>query len=142
MFLKKSFNLMNQLKASDGFTLVEVIISVVLLGLIAAGVAYPYTTGLKSLDVRDDRMLLDSALRDQMEILIATDFGLLSNGSQVVTLNGQNYTITWTVVNMDMNGDAVPETNVKLVTVSVTEVPGRSLTKILVDNGGSVGKVS
>ncbi len=129
------------LKASMGFTLVEVIFSVVLLGLIAAGIAYPYITGLHSLDVGEDSTLLDSYLRSRMEILVSTDFSALSDNSEVVSVNGENYTITWTVVNMDINGDAVPETNVKLVTVSVTEVPGSSLITILVDNEGRVGKI-
>jgi hypothetical protein len=87
-------------------------------------------------------MLLDNYLRSRMEILVSTDFGSLSDSSEVVTVNGENYTITWTVVNMDINGDAVPETNVKLVTVSVTEVPDSSLSTIMVDNEGRVGKIS
>ncbi|GAX59223.1 type II secretory system protein G [Candidatus Scalindua japonica] len=142
MSLKKQFNQIEKLKASFGFTLVEVIFSVVILGLISAGVAYPYMIGMKSINAKEDRMLLDSALRSRMEILISTDFGALSDSSEVVNINGQNYTITWTVVNMDMDGDAVPETNAKLVVVSVTEVPGRSLTTIIVDNEGRIGKIS
>ena len=142
MSLKKVFNATEELKASVGFTLVEVIFSVVLLGLIATGIAYPYTTGQQSVDMRDDRMLLDNYLRSRMEILVSTDFGTLSDGSAAVTVNGENYTITWTVVNMDINGDEVPETNVKLVTVSVTEVPDSSLSTIMVDNEGRVGKIS
>lgn len=142
MSLEKIFNVKEELKNSLGFTLVEVIFSVVILGLIAAGIAYPYTTGLKSLDLRDERMLLDNYLRSRMEILVSTDFSALSNGSEAVTVNGQNYTITWTVVNTDLDGDSVPETNAKLITVSITEVPGRILTTIIVDNEGSVGKIS
>ena len=142
MSLRKHFNLTEVLKSSVGFTLVEVIFSVVLLGIISAGVAYPYAIGMKSINVKEDRMLLDSALRSRMEILISTDFSTLSDSSEVVNINGQNYTITWTVVNMDMTGDAVPETNAKLVVVSVTEVPGRSLTTIIVDHEDRIGKLS
>jgi prepilin-type N-terminal cleavage/methylation domain len=142
MPLRKLFNTTEKLKISVGFTLVEVIFSVVLLGIISAGVAYPYSIGMKCIDAKEDRMLLDSALRSQMESLISEDFSAISDGSQVVTINGQNYTFTWTVVNMDMDGDAVPETNAKLVVISVTEVPGRSLTTIIVDNEGKIGKIS
>ncbi len=142
MPLRKLVNIGKKLKVSVGFTLVEVIFSVVLLGVISAGVAYPYAIGMKSINVKEDRMLLDSELRSRMEILISTDFGALSDSSEVVTINGQNYTITWTVVNMDLSGDAVPETDAKLVTVSVTEVPGRSLTTIIVDNEDRIGKIS
>lgn len=142
MPLKKAFHTREELKASGGITLVEVLLSVVLLGIISLGIAHPYITGLKSLEIKSDRMLLDSRLRSQMEVLISTDFSTLSNGSEVVTINGKNYTITWTVVNVDMDGDATAELDAKQVTVSVTEVPGHSLTTILVDTGGIVGKVS
>ncbi len=141
MSLKKRFNATEKLKTSAGFTLVEVIFSVVLLGLIAAGVAYPYTTGIKSIDVGDDRTLLDNYLRSRMEILVDTDFSALSDSSEVVSVNGENYTITWTVVNVDLDGDLTPEFNAKQVTVSVTEVPGSSLTIILVDHEGRVDKI-
>ncbi len=142
MNLKKAFNVTGKLKSSVGFTLVEVIFSVVLLGLIAVGITYPYTTGIKSLDVRSDRMLLDNYLRSRMEILVSTDFGSLGDSSEVVSVNGENYTITWTVVNVDLDGDLTPEPNAKQVTVTVTEVPGSSLTIILVDNEDLVGKIS
>ncbi len=142
MDCKKTFNKVEELKSTVGFTLVEVIFSVVLLGIIAAGVAYPYTIGIKSVDVGENRILLDNYTRSRMETLLSTDFDAISDSSEVVSVNGENYTITWTIVNMDINGDAVPETNVKLITVSVTEVPGSSLTMIVVDNEGRVGKVS
>ena len=136
------FRAEENLSTACGFTLVEVMISVVLLGLISAGVAYPYIAGFQALDVKEDRVLLDNHLRSRMEILVSTDFSALSNGSEVVSVNGQNYTITWIVATTDLNGDAVPEPTAKIVTVSVTEVPGRSLTMILVDNEGRVGKIS
>jgi len=142
MLLQKHFNTRERPKLPMGFTLVEVMIAVVLLGIISAGVSYPYISGFQALDVKEDRVLLDNHLRSRMEILVSTDFGVLSNGSDVVSIKGQNYTITWTVVDTDINGDAVPETTAKLVTVSVTEVPGRSLAIILVDNEGRVGKIS
>ncbi len=296
MSLNKAFNAIEKLKTSAGFTLVEVIFSLVLLGLIAAGIAYPYATGIKSVDARDDRMLLDNYLRSRMEILVSTDFGALSDSStdtgfkspsatgddynqwssptsaytsdnsrakedrnaqqqdwynfdfglpagnkingievqveghngleangvdielswdggssytssgkgaiwpisgsdsiqtfgeaadtwgrtwtdselsnanfrvklnkkgsedyyefnvdhiqikiyhtETVIVNGQDYTLTWTVVNVDLDGDLTPEPNAKQVTVSVTEVPGRSLTTIIVDHEGRVGKIS
>ncbi len=142
MLLKKAFNAIEELKTSNGFTLVEALLSVVLLALIAAGITAPFISGLQSLDLQDDRMLLDSPLRSRLEVLIGTDFGTLSNGSEVVTVNGQNYTITWTVVNVDLDGDATSEPNVKHIGVSVTEVPGRSLTTIVVDHEGRVGKIS
>jgi len=128
-------------KSPGGFTLVEALLSVALLGLMVTGIATLYASGLQSLNTQDDRMLLDSALRSRMEVLVGTNFGALSDDSMVVTVNGQNYTIAWTVVNVDLDGDLTPEPNAKQVTVSITVLPDRSLTTILVDNEGGVGKL-
>ena len=129
-------------KSPGGFTLVEALLSVALLALLASTISAIYVSGLKSLNVQADHMLLDSALRSRMEVLVGTDFGLLTNGSEAVAINGQNYTISWTAVNADLDGDLTPEPNAKQVTVWITELPGRALTLILVDNDGSVGKIS
>ena len=136
-----SFNVKRRMKTCNGFTLLEALFSVVLLGVMATAIAVPYISGFQSLDVQADRMLLDSELRSRMEILVGTDFGSLSNGSEVVAVNGKNYTISWTAVNLDLDGDLTPEPNAKQVTVSITELPDRSLTTILVDNEGRVGKI-
>ena len=130
------------LKTSKGFTLVEALLSVALLAMVAVGISAPYISGFQALDAQADRMLLDSRLRSAMEALVATDFSALGSSSEVVTVNGQSYTITWTVSNVDLDGDATPEPNAVQVTVSVTELPDRSLTTILVDNEGRVGKIS
>ena len=142
MRLKKTSKNFNPLRTTKGFTLVEALLSVALLGLMVTGIATLYVSGLQSLDGQDDRMLLDSELRSRMEVLVSTDFGSLSDDSEVVTVNGQNYTIAWTVVNVDLDGDATLEPNAVQVTVSITELPDRTLTTILVDNEGWVGKIS
>jgi type II secretory pathway pseudopilin PulG len=139
---KNRFKALNLLKSAGGFTLIEAMLSVALLGLVAVGISAPYISGFQALDVQADRMLLDSSLRSRMEVLVGTDFGSLSAGSEVVTVRGQNYTITWTVGNVDLDGDATPESTARQVTVSVTELPDRSLATILVDNQGRVGKIS
>ncbi len=87
-------------------------------------------------------MLLDSSLRSRMEVLVGTEFSSLSNGSEVVTVRGRNYTITWTVANIDLNGDATPESTARQVTVSITELPDRSITTLVVDHEGRIGKIS
>ena len=76
-----------------------------------------------------------------MEQLIGRAYGALSDGSDVVTVTGKNYTIDWTVTPIDLNGDATPEPNAVQLTVSVAGVPGASLTTIVVDNEGKVGKI-
>ena len=130
------------MKSADGFTLVEVLLSVALLALVAATIGAPYLVGLQSLDAEEDRLLLDSHLRSKMEVLVNTDFSLLANGSEVVTVNGTNYTFTWTVVNVDLDGDAIVEPDAVQVTVSVNEAPHAILTTIIVNDNGKTGKIS
>ena len=142
MRLKKTSKNVNPLRTTKGFTLVEALLSVALLGLMVTGISTLYVSGFQSLDGQDDRMLLDSELRSRMEVLVSTDFGALSDGSEVVTVNGQNYTIAWTVVNVDLDGDATPEPNAWQITVTTAELPNRSLTTIVVDHEGRVGKIS
>jgi len=121
---------------------VEAMLSVALLALVAVGISAPYISGFQALDAQADRMVLDTRLRSRMEVLVSTDFDSLSAGSEVVMVRGQNYTLTWTVANIDLDGDAVPESTARQVTVSITGLPGRFLTTILVDNEGRVGKIS
>ena len=128
----------NLLKTSGGFTLVEALLSVVILGLIAAGISAPYISGLQSLEVQADRMLLDSHLRGRMEALIGLPFDQIIPGTESVTVRGNNYTIEWTVTLEDLGGDPNPEANAKRITVSVFD---RTLITIVVDHEGKVGKI-
>jgi prepilin-type N-terminal cleavage/methylation domain-containing protein len=141
MEYETSFNMKRRIKTCNGFTLVEALFAVVLLGIMAIAVSVPYISGFQSLDLQADRMLLDALLRSRVEFLVGTDFGSLSNGSENVTVNGQNYTITWTVSPADLDGDTTPEPNARQVSVSITELPDRSLTTVVVDNEGRIGKI-
>jgi prepilin-type N-terminal cleavage/methylation domain-containing protein len=141
MFLKKTSKNINLLTTSSGFTLVEVLVSVALLGLMVTGIGALYVSGLQSLNAQDDRMLLDSQLRSRMEVLVGTDFDALAGGSEMITVNGQNFTVNWNVAPIDLDGDTNPEPTAKQVNVSITELPNRSLTTILVDHEGMVGKI-
>jgi len=129
-------------KRSDGFTLVEALLAVALLGILAATMGTVYSSANLSLAVQTDHMLLDSKLRSRMEYLMGTPFGALGNSSENVTINGNNYQIVWTVVPIDLDGDSNPEATARKVTVSVTGMSGNSLTTIRVDNEDNVGKIS
>lgn len=126
---------------SRGFTLLEALFCVTILALMVLGFSAIYSSGFRSLDAQADRVLLDSRLRGRMEFLVSTSFGALSDGSEVVTINGNNHTITWTVAPVDLNGDSATEPSAKQVTVSVSGLPDRSLTTILVDHEGKLGKL-
>jgi type II secretory pathway pseudopilin PulG len=125
----------------DGFTLLEAVLSVALLALIAAGISAPYISGLQALNVQAEHMLLDAIIRSRMELLVGQPFDQISNGTEVVTINGENHTINWTVSPMDLNGDSSPESTAKQVSVSVAALPDRTLTTVVVDHRGRLGKL-
>ena len=134
-------HIINQIKASKGFTLLEAMVSTVILGLLALGVSAGYLSGLNSLDDQADRMLLDSHLRSRVELLVAQPFAQVNNGSENVSVGGENYTINWTVVLKDLDDDMTPETTAKEVTVAVAGQSERTVTMILVDNENKLGKI-
>lgn len=136
--MKKSIHKRNL----NGFTLVEVMLAVVFLGLLGSAASTVYFSGQQSLDYQADRILLDGRLRSRMEVLISTDFGSLSSGTEDVTINGNIYTIDWSVVAVDMDADGITEPSAKSITVSVSGIPDRSLTTIIVDHENQVGKIS
>ena len=133
--------IINRLKTSGGFTLVEALFSVALLGLMASCITIMYTSGLQSLDAQSDRALLESRLRGRMEELVGRQFALVTSGTTNVTVRGTNYTINWSAALFDINGDATPDATAKLVTLSVAELTDLSLTTILVNNEARVGKI-
>ncbi len=132
---------MDRIRATGGFTLIEVLLSVVLLGLIAYGTSGLYISGMRSFDEQADRVLLDSRLRGRMEEIISRSFDQVAPGSEVVSVNGRDFTITWTVTLVDMDGDLTPDPDAKQVDISVEGLTGRTLSMILVDNQGKTGKI-
>ncbi len=123
---------------SGGFTLVEALLSMTILALIATVVSAVYASGFQALELQSDRMLIDSALRSEMEFQLGNAFADLSSGTTSVTVNGQSHTVTIDVVAADLDGDAVPEPAAKQVTISID---GRSLTAIVVDDEDKLGKI-
>ncbi len=117
-------------------------LAVVFLGLLGAAASTVYFSGHQSLDYQADRILLDGRLRSRMEVIISTDFGSLSSGSENVTINGNTYTIDWSVIAEDLDADTITEPSAKSITVSISGMPDRSLTTIIVDHENQVGKIS
>jgi hypothetical protein len=73
-----------------------------------------------------------------MEWLLAQKIDQLAGGNDTLTIEGRNHSLTWTVVAVDLNGDGLAEPDALRITVACT---GRSLTTIVVDHGGAVGKI-
>jgi hypothetical protein len=112
-----------------------------LLGLLASVIMYLYSNSYAIIDEEGIRMPLDGYLRSRMELLVGKPFAELSDGSENVTVKGQNYTINWSVAPVDLDGDTFPESTAKQVTVSVAGSANHSLTTILIDHEGLVGKI-
>ena len=132
---------MKRINNNKGFTLTEVLVSVLLLGILASAFTVPFISGAQSLEVQADRMLLDSRLRSEMEVLISRPFNnVFTEGSftGTVTVSGASRPFKWDAVLIDLDGDSNPEPNAMQITV---EVGGQTLTTIVVDNEGRLGEV-
>jgi prepilin-type N-terminal cleavage/methylation domain-containing protein len=121
-----------------GFTLVEVLLSILILGFAVVTVSEVYTAGLNALGARVVDGQLDSTLRSQMERLLALKFDQLADGSRAVTVEGEPYTLAWTVANVDLDGDTIPEAGAKQVTLTLGD---KTLVTIVSDHGGQLGKL-
>lgn len=124
--------------ARAGFTLLEALVSIVILGLIATVVSSLYVTGLQTSEALRDRVVLDSYLKSRMEKLISTNFDQLASGTENISAGGQNFTIDWTVTDADLDGDTFPEAGAKEIAVTLDDL---SLSTIIVDTAGQVGKI-
>ena len=133
--------MLKRFQSDSAFTLIEVLLSVVFLGLLASATSSVFFTGFQSMDAQIERILLDSKLRSRMEVLLGTSFSALSSSFEVVAVNGNNYTIDWTVATIDLDGDAIAEPTAKKVTVSVSGMADRSLVTLVVDHENIIGKI-
>jgi len=76
-----------------------------------------------------------------MEELEGREFSNLTNGSEVITVEGESYTLNWTVAPVDLDGDAATDAGAVQVTVSITGISDLSITNIIVNTSGQVGKI-
>lgn len=125
-------------KTDKGFTFVEALLSIVVLALMASVMTGVYFSGLMTLEVQGNQMLLDSVLRSKMEYLLSQKFDQLANGSETINVKGTDYTLTWTITFVDLDGNLTPETEAKQIALSLE---GRMLTTIVVDHEGVIGKL-
>lgn len=122
----------------SGFTLLEALISIVVVAYAAVVLSGLFMVGLQMVGAQEERVVLDAHLRSRMEVLVSTHFDQLVSGVDTVTVKGEDHTLAWTVANVDLDGD----TNVELAAKSVTlTMDGRSLSTIMVDHWGRLGKL-
>lgn len=117
-----------------GFALVEVLLSIVVLGLTAAAIGQAFVSAHATVNARMERASIDSLMRSRMEMLLASDFSTIADGTQGVVVLGQTLTMSWTAANTDLNGDASPEASARLITITLG---GRTLRCIVTDHRGS-----
>lgn len=120
-----------------GFTLVEALLAIATLALLATGLATLYASGHRAIALQGDDTRICSALRGEVERMIATPFTNLVSSETVLDITGQTYTSIVTKVAIDMNGDAAVETNAASVTVAIDDY---SVTVLRVDDAGRVRK--
>ncbi|MBN1865943.1 hypothetical protein JW916_01505 [Candidatus Sumerlaeota bacterium] len=106
----------------------------------AIAMAGLYFAGLQASSAQTESAQIDSLLRSRMEYLLSEkiDSPNLADGNEEVTIDGKTYTVSWTVVGVDLDDDGQVETDAKRIEVSVA---GRSATTLVVDTGETLGKI-
>jgi len=75
------------MKGEKGFTLIEVVMALVVLGIVAAGFLGALATGSKSISIADERATAESLARTQMEDVRNQDYIDYSEVSHAVYSN-------------------------------------------------------
>ncbi len=102
---------MNKLKRMNGFSLIEVLISLVILAISLLALAGLMTTTTRNNAFGGNMTEAATLAQDRMEELIVTDWNNIVDGNDTVLIRGLNYDRVWTV--------ASPNINERRVTVTV-----------------------
>jgi type II secretory pathway pseudopilin PulG len=107
-----------------GYTLIEALLLVTMLGIVAAGVGTSMSATANSTQSNDNTLQIDNTLVSQMEILRATwQSDAVGSTNTNITINGTVYPMTQTIATAAPNTGGVQATYYAL-TVSIN---GRSL---------------
>ena len=119
----------------SGFTLIEALLSSVIIAVCVMAVSAAFYGGLQNL--RDEARILEivNYAEGKMDELIATEFAGVVSGSDNVTVQAISVPRQWSVTSYDVDGDAVPESDAKLIVVTIEDV---ELSTLLVDSAGHV----
>ena len=105
-----------------GFTLIEAMILVVILGIIGVGAGVGLQSVVHTPDAVDNVLAINSALVDGMEQTRAnavSSFSTLAGSSSVVKINGTNYTRTITVAALTAPDGSGATADYKQITVQI-----------------------
>jgi type IV pilus assembly protein PilV len=102
---------MNSNFKSNGFSLIEVLISLVILSISLLALASLMTTTTKNNAFGGNLTEAATLAQDTMENLRVTNWGEIVDGNDVIQMRGLNYNRDWTVV--------APNNNERRVTVTV-----------------------
>ncbi len=111
------------MKSEKGFTLIEVIIAIALLGIIAAGFFMALSTASKAIILADERTTAESLARSQMEYVKNQAYDDTNNPPvyQQLPSPPTDYTINITAEWLDPNGDGTAnDDGIQKITVTVS----------------------
>lgn len=104
-----------------GFTLIESLIALMVLGLMAVFIVGLYSASLQNIQSQRERMETDALLRGKVEELLATSFNELPENevSKDYTVRGTIYTLSWKAPILNISGDSNPQKDIKEITVKI-----------------------
>lgn len=95
----------------QGYTLIEAMLMVVILGLVGTGIGISLISAARSTEANDNALLLDNALVSQMETLRATwQSDPIGVQTLQITIGNTSYTMTRDIEKADPNGGGVQNT--------------------------------
>ena len=110
------------MRNEKGFTLIEVIIAMALLGIIAIAFLGALATASNAIIIADERATAESLARSQMEYVKNQDYDGVNNPPQYTLLSDTpaDYTIVIDAVRLDPNGDGTDnDDGIQKITVTV-----------------------
>ena len=110
------------MRNEKGFTLIEVIIAMALLGIIAIAFLGALATASQAIIIADERATAESLARSQMEYVKNQDYDGVNNPPQYTLLSDTpaDYTIVIDAVRLDPNGDGTDnDDGIQKITVTV-----------------------
>ena len=122
----------------DGFTLVEAVLSILIVGMMSTVIGGLFLGALQASAIQSARLQLQGQVRSAMESAMALDFDQINSTSSVVAVEGVSYTVQTVVIAVDMDADTLVENDAKQITVSIQEA-SLSLTALVVNTTGKFG---